>query len=62
MTGMKVLVDRLDDRSIKYHLRASPDRGLAQLFFDDPSGVELEFTCAMADAEADGLEIPDGQR
>ena len=27
-----------------------------------PSGVELEFTCAMADAEADGLEFPDVPR
>jgi len=62
MTGMKVMVDRLEDGGVKYSLRASPDRRLAQLFFDDPSGVELEFTCFLPDAEADGLEIPDSTR
>ena len=62
MTGMKGMVDKLEDQSIKHILRPSPDRRPAQLFFHDPNGVELEFTCSLPDAEADGLEIPDRPR
>ncbi len=56
---LKAMLDILEDRKIEYQLRASPDRQLAQLFYDDPNGVHLEFTCSMADAEAEGVEVPD---
>ena len=59
ISGMKEMTDKLESNGIEYHLRASPDRGLAQLFFDDPSGVNLEFTCPMEVADAEGVEVPD---
>ena len=58
---MKEMIDILEDRDIEHELRASPDRQLAQLFYDDPNGVHLEFTCSMADAESHGVEVPDRQ-
>lgn len=62
MTDMKGLTDRLQTNSVDYQLRASPDRLLAQLFFADPNGVELEFTCPLADVEAAGLDVPPSDR
>ena len=59
---LKGMIDILEDRGIEHELRASPDRQLAQLFYDDPNGVHLEFTCSMADAEAQGVEVADQQR
>jgi catechol 2,3-dioxygenase-like lactoylglutathione lyase family enzyme len=38
------------------------EEGADEGFFNDPNGVQLEFTCALADAEADGLAVPDRQR
>jgi catechol 2,3-dioxygenase-like lactoylglutathione lyase family enzyme len=62
LSDMNGFVKTLDSHDVEYDLHASPDRRLAQLFFDDPNGVQLEFTCALADAEADGLAVPDRRR
>jgi catechol 2,3-dioxygenase-like lactoylglutathione lyase family enzyme len=62
LSDMNGLVKNLDGHGIDYDLHASPDRRLAQLFFYDPNGVQLEFTCALADAESDGLAVPDRSR
>ncbi len=59
ITSLKELTDRLQAEGIEYQLRASPGRELAQLFFLDPSGVHLEFTCAMTTADAEGVDVPD---
>lgn len=59
LSDMNGFVKTLDGHDVEYDLHASPDRRLAQLFFNDPNGVQLEFTCALADAEADGLAVPD---
>jgi catechol 2,3-dioxygenase-like lactoylglutathione lyase family enzyme len=59
---LKAMMDKLEERGIEHDLHASPDRQLAQLFFHDPNGVHLEFTCSVAEAEAQGVEVPDRQR
>ncbi len=59
---MKPLLDKLESNGIEYDLHASAGREWAQLFFYDPSGVYLEFTCAMADAEGEGLEVLERSR
>lgn len=58
-SGMKELTDKLEANGIKYELRASPGRELAQLFFHDPSGVHLEFTCPLVIADSEGVDVPD---
>ncbi len=59
ISGLKELIDKLGAEGIEYQLRASPGREMAQLFFDDPSGVHLEFTCPMTIADAEGVDAPD---
>ncbi len=59
---LKTLMDKLADNNIEHDLHAGPGRQLAQLFFHDPNGVHLEFTCPLADAEAQGVEVPDRRR
>ncbi len=59
---LKAMMDKLEERGIEHDLHASPNRQLAQLFFHDPNGVHLEFTCSVAEAEAQGVEVPDRQR
>ena len=58
-SSLKELTDKLVAKGIEYQLRSSPDRELAQLFFLDPSGVHLEFTCPMTIADAEGVDVPD---
>ena len=56
-TGLKEMMERLQEKRVPFTRRQVDDQGLFQLFLTDPNGIKIELNFANAEAEGIAPEL-----